>query len=100
LEQRQAELDNQIASWKDTIETLQKSLQFHLAKTGKLAQKGEVGAKLAEARGLREACHIVLQERGEMDKEQLRDVLQSEGFKISTPKLRKSKSGKPIPAIQ
>lgn len=84
LEQKQAELNSRIATVKETLDSLRKALQFHLRRTGKVEEKLE--AKLNGVTSVREACHILLQEQGEMGKEQLVKALQASGFKFTANK--------------
>ncbi|TET44880.1 MAG: hypothetical protein E3J66_00310 [Dehalococcoidia bacterium] len=82
LEDRQAQLNSQMAAVKETLDTLRKALQFHRARTGKIEREEE--PKLSGVKTLREACHILLQQYGDMDKQQLKDTLEHEGFQFAT----------------
>lgn len=95
LAQKEAEISKHKSELEDTIDSLKKALQFHLAKTGK-EEKG-ITSEFATVTSAREATHLALQKYGEMDKQQLKDALERGGFKFGKNKLGKDK--KPIPAI-
>lgn len=95
LLQEEAEISKRKAELEDTLDSLKKTLRFHLVKTGKEA-KG-VTSEFATVTSVREAAHLALQKYGEMDKQQLKDVLERGGFNFG--KNESGKDKKPIPAI-
>lgn len=80
LIEKEAEITERRSVLADTIDSLKTTLQFHLAKAGK-EDKG-ITSEFAPITSIREAVHIALQKYGEMDKQQLRDILQGGGFKF------------------
>jgi CRISPR/Cas system CMR-associated protein Cmr5 small subunit len=76
----------------ETLNGLKKTLEFYSSKSGK--RNGDIvsiTSEFANIESAREAIHIALQKYGDMDKQQLRDVLIKGGFNF--------RSKKPVPVI-
>ena len=78
----------------ETLHGLKKALQFYSSKPdgGKVQDSSMAPSfEFADVRGVRDAVHIALKKYGDMDKEQLKNILISKGFSFG--------SKKPIPSI-
>lgn len=89
VEEKYKEIRERLADLADTVESLRGALEFHLARAGK--EDRVMTSEFAAITSVREAVHLALQKYGEMDKQQLRDILQKGGFKFE--------GKRPIPAI-
>jgi hypothetical protein len=76
----------------ETLNSLKKTLEFYSSKSGKVKSNiMPITSEFADMKSAREAIHSALQKYGDMDKQQLKDVLIRGGFNF--------RSKKPIPVI-